>query len=142
MAVNSHLLVSQGDEDGDRRDACPTPPATPLKWFATASLRLSCSNDGVAPGLATVRPLIGRWKDTAGGALRQSGKPVTLARASVVTPLTPARLRDTVAGETPAAAATCLMVVTTDGFADLLRSEVRMSSDDCKRLEPNRKKFF
>jgi hypothetical protein len=30
MAVNSHLLVRQWDEDGDRRDACPTPPATPF----------------------------------------------------------------------------------------------------------------
>jgi hypothetical protein len=49
MAVNSHLLVSQWDEDGDRRDACPTPPATPSAWFATASLRLRHQGSLYAP---------------------------------------------------------------------------------------------
>ena len=28
VAVNSHLLVRQGNEDGDRHGACPTPPAS------------------------------------------------------------------------------------------------------------------
>ena len=54
MGVNSHLLVSQWDEDGDRRDACPTPSATPSAWFATASLRLS-RETGVAPVADRIR---------------------------------------------------------------------------------------
>ena len=41
MAVTSHLLERPGDGDGDRRDACPTTPATPFAWFASASLRRS-----------------------------------------------------------------------------------------------------
>jgi hypothetical protein len=35
-AANRHLLVRQEDEDGDRRDACPTPPATPSACFLSA----------------------------------------------------------------------------------------------------------
>ena len=41
MAGNSHRMVSQSDEDGDRRDACPTLPATPSAWFLSAYFRLN-----------------------------------------------------------------------------------------------------
>ena len=33
---NRHLVVKHGDEDGNRRDACPTPPTTLPAWFTSA----------------------------------------------------------------------------------------------------------
>jgi hypothetical protein len=73
MAVNSHLLVSQWDEDGDRRDACATPPAAPSAWFATASLRLSqIEHDG------WIRRTAGVLRACCGWSGRHSRAPVLL----------------------------------------------------------------
>jgi hypothetical protein len=67
---------------------------------------------------------------------------ITRSRTSRVTPFTPASTRDTEAVETPASAATSLMVVAPVGLGDVFRSTDFIQGADCNRLQMGGKKFL
>ena len=90
--MNAHLLAGQGNEVGNRRDACPTSPATPSAWSLSAWMRWSFSarSQRREPPAGICHPAFASPALLFLGLILAGSSVTAVAQTNAVTPLTPA----------------------------------------------------